>query len=154
MNDPLQTRVRNGGCLCGAVRFTLQLASREIGACHCEMCRRWAGSAFLAISVPETQVTWDGAENIARFASSDWAERANCRNCGSPLFYHVTIDAPMRDNLEIAIGALDDPSGLFLAEEIYIDHKPECFSFEGAHPRLTRRETLEKFGISEGESLT
>lgn len=154
MSAPTVLSTRKGGCLCGAVRLSAGLTSHEFGACHCEMCRRWTGSALLAISVPEANVTWQGGENIARFQSSDWAERANCRKCGSPLFYHVTLDGPMAGNLAISIGLLDDADGLTFTSEIYIDHKPDSYAYSGDRPRLTRKETLATFGISDEEGLT
>lgn len=42
------TETRSGHCLCGAVRITVTDPPQELGACHCGMCRRWTGSAFLA----------------------------------------------------------------------------------------------------------
>lgn len=147
-----EAAVREGGCLCGAVRFSAKVSTREAHGCHCEMCRRWTGSAFLAVSVPERDITWSGTDAIRRFQSSDWAERANCRDCGAPLYYHVTADGPFRDSLELSLGLFDDPSGLTLTNEIFIDQKPEAFAYTGDHPRLTRKETLERFGISEEDS--
>lgn len=154
MSAPADLGTRTGGCLCGAVRFSARLTRQEFGACHCEMCRRWTGSALLGISVPEANVIWQGDENIARFQSSDWAERATCRTCGSPLFYHVTMDGPMAGDLEMPVGLFDDASGLTFTNEIYIDHKPDSYAYVGDRPRLTRKETLAKFGISEEEDLT
>lgn len=74
---------RKGGCLCGAVRFEADLTKREFGACHCEMCRRWTGSALLGITVPTGNVRWTGEEHIATRQTSSWAMRAWCRDCGS-----------------------------------------------------------------------
>lgn len=139
--------------MCGAVRFSAVLTSHEFGACHCEMCRRWTGSALLGITVPVADVTWQGDDAIAKIQSSDWAERANCAKCGSPLFYHVTMDGPMSNTLELPIGLFDDANGLSFSNEIYIDHKPNSFAYTGDQTRLTRAETLAKFGISEEENL-
>ncbi len=145
---------RDGGCLCGAVRFSAGLTSYSFGACHCEMCRRWTGSALLAISVPDANVTWQGSDQIARFQSSDWAERANCRVCGSALFYRVTSDGPGAGNVELPVGLFDDPNGLEFDSEIYFDLKPDCYAYAGTRPRLNRQQTLARFGLSEKEDLT
>lgn len=145
---------RAGGCMCGAVRFSAGLTTHDFGACHCEMCRRWAGSALLAVAVPVANVDWQGAENIARYQSSDWAERANCRKCGSALYYHVTAEGPMSEDLEMPVGLFDDAEGLNFASEIYIDLKPAAYAFSGDRVRLTRRETLQKFGIADEEDVT
>lgn len=142
---------RTGQCMCGAVRFTATGVPDRFGACHCDMCRRWTGSALLGITVPRDGVTWTGAENIRRIQSSDWAERAFCGSCGSPLYYHVTAEGPMTANIEMPIGLLDDASGLAFTNEIYIDHKPDSFAYAGDRTRLTRKETLAKFGIAEGD---
>ena len=139
---------RTGGCMCGAVRFTATEVPDTFGACHCEMCRRWAGSAFLGVSVPVSSVTWPGEPHIRTLQSSDWAERAWCQRCGTGLYYHVT-DGPHSANYEIPIGILDDASGLDFASEIFIDHKPAAYAFAGDRTRLTRAETLARFGISE-----
>jgi len=151
MSGVIETR--SGGCLCGVVRFVAGLTTRDFGGCHCEMCRRWTGSALLGITVPEANVTWTGAEHISRFQSSAWAERAHCAKCGSPLYYHVTRGGPMAANLELPIGLLDDANGLTFAKEIYIDHKPDSYAYAGNQPRLTRMEALAKFGISEEDDL-
>jgi hypothetical protein len=145
---------REGGCLCGAVRFQAGLSSRSFGACHCQMCRRWTGSALLAISVPSAQIVWQGAEHIARFQSSDWAERANCRICGSALFYRVTGDGPGAGDTELPIGSFDNADGLTFDSEIYVDLKPDCYDFAGSRPRLNEQQTLERFGISDQGVLT
>ncbi len=137
---------RTGGCMCGAVRFTAKLTKLEFGACHCEMCRRWTGSALLGITVPQANVTWQGTETVSRIQSSDWAERAFCNKCGTPLYYHLTAEGPMSADLELPIGLLDDAGGLTMTNEIFIDQKPDSFTYagEGRHT-MTRAETFAKY---------
>ena len=36
-----------GGCLCGAVRYTVTGAPVRAVACHCKFCQRRTGSAFI-----------------------------------------------------------------------------------------------------------
>ncbi|MDF1855069.1 GFA family protein [Pseudooceanicola sp.] len=139
---------RQGGCMCGAVRFTATDVPGEFGACHCEMCRRWTGSAFLGITVPRASVTWQGEAQIRTLQSSDWAERAWCGRCGTGLYYHITADGPMAANYEIPVGILDDANGLTMRSEIYIDQKPDSFAYAGEHQLMTRAEVLAKYGIS------
>ena len=40
-----------GGCLCGAVRYEIDGAGGGVSHCHCGMCRKASGAAF---------VTWIG----------------------------------------------------------------------------------------------
>jgi hypothetical protein len=146
--------VRAGRCLCGGVRFRAGLTSFSFGACHCDMCRRWVGSALLAISVPTDNIHWDGHANIARFQSSSWAERANCKVCGTALFYRVTSDGPGAGDTELPIGLFDSADGLTFDSEIYIDLKPDSFAYAGDRKRMTRAQTHEHFGLSVEGDLT
>jgi hypothetical protein len=139
---------RAGGCLCGAVRFTATLPHLNFGACHCEMCRRWTGSALLGITVPTGNITWEGEENIATRQTSAWAMRAWCRECGSNLFFRVTADTPWSGDTELPIGLFDDPNGLTLSNEIYIDHKPDSFAYAGEGRKLmTRQDCIDTFSL-------
>lgn len=133
--------------MCGAVSFTARNVPDEFGACHCEMCRRWTGSAFLGVTVPGSDLKWTGEVHIKTLQSSDWAERAWCQRCGSPLYYHVTLEGPMSENYEIPVGLLDDANGLTMNSEIFIDHKPDSFAYAGERERLTRKQVLAKYGI-------
>ena len=142
---------REGGCLCGAVRFTARLTGTNFGVCHCEMCRKWTGSALMGVTVPVENVSWTGDDHIARRQTSAWAERAWCRECGSGLYYRITAEGPMSLNYELPVGILDDVNGLSLVNEIYIDEKPDCFSYAGAGRNvLTRAEVRSRFPMLAG----
>ncbi len=146
------TEERQGGCLCGAVRFTARLTGRSFGACHCAMCRRWTGSALLGITVPEGNVDWVGAEHIASRQTSPWARRAWCRECGSGLWFKVTLDGPYAGNLELPIGLFDDANGLTMTNEIYIDHKPDSFAYAGEGRNvMTRADCVAKFAVLDSQ---
>ncbi len=141
MND-----IRTGGCLCGAVRFSAALTKHEFGACHCEMCRRWTGSALLGITVPTGNIVWQGEEHIATRQTSGWAMRAWCRECGSNLYFRVTAEGPYAGDTELPIGLFDDANGLTMSNEIYIDHKPDSYAYTGeGRQTLTRQDCIERF---------
>jgi hypothetical protein len=132
----------SGKCLCGAVRFHAKGVDPEVHACHCGMCRRWgAGGPFLGASVKE--VTFESTDQLARYASSDWAERGYCKRCGSSLFYFY---APKK-LYTFTIGAFDDATPFRVAKEIFIDHKPEAYALAGDRPRLTEREVMKDAGF-------
>ena len=102
------------------------------------MCRRWAGSAFLEITAAPGTLTAKGP--VRAYKSSDWAERASCGTCGSPLWYRLTI--PGKETHAVSIGLFGDLEGFALTKEIYIDRKPDGFAFAGDHPRLTEAEFM------------
>lgn len=131
----------SGHCLCGAVRVLVRNPGHELGACHCGMCRRWTGAAFVTLAVPEAEMQITGEVNIRCYGSSDWAERCFCAQCGSTLWYRLTSEGAPRDYY-LAAGMLDDLSGLRLAHEIYIDRKPEAWSFAGPTHKMTEAEFI------------
>ncbi|WP_323769614.1 GFA family protein [Antarctobacter sp.] len=141
--------MRTGGCLCGAVRFTAREVPTNVGACHCEMCRRWTGSALIGVTVALENVTWEDEAHLGRIQSSDWAERGFCTRCGSGMFFRVTMDSDYSGDIELPIGVFDDADGFEMTNEIYIDIKPDSFAYEGqsGHKLMTRAECHAKFGV-------
>lgn len=131
----------NGHCLCGAVQVEFEPKAPEIHACHCEMCRRWTGSAFVEIDAAPGSLTVSGP--VKTYVSSDWAERAFCETCGSILWYRLTI--PGREHFAISAGLVDNAGGLSLTKEIFIDQKPAGFAFAGDHLRQTRADVMANY---------
>jgi len=139
---------KTGHCLCGAVRFALRDPVAVFGGCHCEMCRRWAGSALLAVTAPARDIAWEGEEHVGRYQSSGWAERAWCKQCGSGLWYRVTAEGPHRGNYEIPIGLFDDQGDFAFTREIFIDRKTDAFAYSGNRETLTEAQVLAMYGAA------
>lgn len=129
-----------GRCLCGAVTFTARDVETAHHACHCGMCRRWAGSPLFVAEVGE--LAFDDSEPVGRYASSDWAERGFCKLCGSSLYYRLRE----ADRYWVSVGAFDDAAAFTLAGEIFVDHRPAGYAFAGDLPGLTEQQVLEKAG--------
>jgi len=95
-----------GHCLCGAVSFTSP-DSREIGACHCGFCRRWGGGPLLAVHCgPDVQ--FQGADQIGVFSSSEWAERAFCKKCGTHCYGRGHLAELGGDFVSFSYNTVDD----------------------------------------------
>lgn len=133
---------REGGCLCGSVRFSAELSKPGIGACHCGMCRKWTGGALLTI---RSTVTWLSDETVKTYPSTAWAERGFCSTCGSCLFYRLT-QGPAAGMTLLTAGSLDDLEGLALDHEVYVDHAPDAWAFAGELHRMTEAEVMAAFG--------
>ncbi|WP_422030706.1 GFA family protein [Roseovarius sp.] len=134
-----------GSCLCGAVKIEFAEAPKETGACHCNMCRKWSGGVYLAIPVAAGKATFEGEDSIARYPSSDWAERAFCKTCGTNLFYRLTAPGPHQGDMFVCLGLLDDPSGVTLTEEVFYDEKPAGYAFAGDTHKMTGAEVIAQF---------
>jgi len=128
---------RTGSCVCGAVKYTVNKEINNFSACHCEMCRRWGSSAFLAIECGG-DVQFEGEDNITRYKSSDWAERGFCKSCGSNLFYALISTG----HYHLSVGTLDDQNGLEMTNQIFIDKKPDNYGFSNTTPVLTEEEAF------------
>jgi hypothetical protein len=112
----------SGSCLCGAVRFTAALPSLVCAHCHCTMCQRNHGAAFVTwFSVPRAALTVDaGAQDVVRYASSEHGSRSFCRHCGSSLFCENTQHP---DRVDIPLAVMNEP----------IDRAPQVHVFFDSH---------------------
>lgn len=129
-----------GRCLCGSVVFSVATTENGIGICHCEMCRRWSGGPVFAVHC-ESPVEFEGTEDIARFRSSDWAERGFCAKCGSNLFYRLVES----DEYSLAAGAFDDQTRFVLENEIFVEEQPAYYAFANDTRRMTGAEAFAMF---------
>lgn len=128
-----------GHCLCGAVSFTSSEA-KEIGACHCAFCRRWSGGPLLAVHCGP-DVSFESTDQITAYASSEWAERAFCKQCGTHLYYKLLATG----EYFIPAGAFDS-SDFELTSQIYIDKKPAYYAFANQTTMLTEQQVIEQYG--------
>jgi hypothetical protein len=127
----------SGRCLCGAVSFTAKIGSHNVDVCHCDMCRRWTGGPFLALAQGGA-TSFEGAENIGVYKSSEWGERAFCKICGTSLYWRLIGS----NEYAVSAGTLDDQSKLALTTEIFIDEKPAYYTFANETKRLTGAEAM------------
>ncbi len=136
-----------GGCLCGAVRFTAVPEKPEMGVCHCGMCRRWSGGAFMAVSC--TDLALDDGAPVSFFASSEWGERGFCATCGTSLFWRMR--AGQGEHVAVSFQSFDDLAPFTFSEEIFIDEKPPHYDFAGDRPRRTGAEIIAAFQAGQAD---
>ena len=133
---------KTGRCLCGNVSYTASGIQRHHHACHCGMCRRWAGGPAFAAAVGA--VEWQGEQYICRYDSSDWGDRGFCGECGTHLFFHFKPS----DDYYLTVGSFDDDSDFRLVGEIYIDTQPPGYRFADGLERLTGDDFIAKYGVA------
>ena len=136
-----------GACLCGACKVTITPAEDHMHACHCDMCRAWTGSSLMAVKVNPGDMQIDGP--VRTRATSDWAERAWCDDCGSSLFYRVTSPGPYEQVAHVATGLFENAGGLTLTGELYTDRRPSGYAFVGELHGMTKAEVEAMFGGEE-----
>lgn len=120
-----------GGCLCGAVRYSVDGPMRQITACHCNQCRKLSGHFAAATAALRTDIQIDGAVALTWYQSSPNIRRAFCKTCGSHLFW----DVDGRDELSIFSGSLEGQTGLKLVDHIFCADKGNYYQILDDLPR-------------------
>lgn len=125
-----------GGCLCGAVRYTLAAVPTDVAHCHCRICRRASGAAFVTwATVPRAGLAVTG--DVRWYRSSRLARRGSCPTCGSQLFFAQEIaadaeaaalplaEAPPADphgstTIDVTVATLDAPDAVAPTRNIWV----------------------------------
>ena len=110
---------REGGCLCGAVRYSISGEPLVTAVCHCTHCQKQGGSAFSVVAVvTDAQYSQSGETRVYadRGDSGKGVERHFCGNCGSPI---VSLVEAMPGLTMVKAGTLDDPRGLNPTQEVW-----------------------------------
>ena len=77
--------VVDGGCFCGSVRYSFESNNYPSSNCHCSMCRRTSGAAFVSwMAIPLTSFKFNKGEP-KKLISSDHGTRYFCKECGTHL---------------------------------------------------------------------
>ncbi len=98
-----------GGCLCGAVRWSATGAPAVSMLCHCRTCRRAAGSpvvAWLTFAAQDFAVV---RGTPSAFHSTPPVTRTFCGSCGTPLTY---AHARRPGEVDVTTTSCDDPEAL------------------------------------------
>jgi len=114
--------VFTGGCLCGAVRFEVRAPTKWCAHCHCSLCRRAHGAAFVTwfgVQRPQFELT-SGDECVSWYQSTPEARRGFCSRCGSTMFFE---GERWSDEVHIALAHMDGP----------IDRAPKAHVFYDTH---------------------
>lgn len=119
-----------GRCLCGSVRFELVPPLRAVTVCHCGQCRRWHGHIGAYTAVPRDNLVMTDSRDLSWFASSSFARRGFCRECGSSLFW----ERNGHDTISITAGSLEAPTGLHTALQIFAHDKGDYYELDPKTP--------------------
>ncbi len=131
--------MHEGGCLCGAVRFTIDAEPLGARMCWCRDCQRIAsGSATVNVLFPEESVTYQGETTTLRLSadSGNTVERGFCPKCGAQMYSKTVQPAglPMR----VRAGTLDDPELMAPTAIIWADSAPNWAPLDPSLPRYPK----------------
>ncbi len=78
-----------GSCYCGDNQLEITKPAVDTHHCHCSICRRLQGAAFVTLSIfPRDAVKFTKGPSLSRFSSSEKVHRNRCTKCGT----YLTID--------------------------------------------------------------
>ena len=80
-----------------------------------------------------SEVNWEGSEYIQAYSSSEWAERGFCKECGTHFFYRLKHN----QQYHIPVALFDDLKELDFNLQIFIDKKPDFYSFTNKTQTMT-----------------
>jgi len=127
-----------GGCLCGAVRFSFDVTPAMVAACHCTDCRRQSGSAYsMNVGVPTAALNLSGKPKVFEHpgGSGQTVHRHFCGDCGSPIASEIDVMPGMSF---VKAGTLDDPSWVKPGVEVWCDSKLAWSTLSGDWPRVAQ----------------
>ena len=132
-----------GGCLCGAIRFEVTPPTKWCAHCHCSLCRRAHGAAFVTwFGVDRSQFELvAGGELLSWYRSTPEARRGFCSRCGSTMFF---ASERWADEIHIALanmkGAIDRAPKAHVFFDSHVkwaelgDDLPRCGGPTGTEP--------------------
>ncbi|MBX3606388.1 MAG: GFA family protein [Piscinibacter sp.] len=129
----------SGGCLCGAVRYTVTTESDQAYYCHCRMCQLAFGNTRVPwVNVLQRKIAWQGMPK--EYASSTFARRGFCGTCGTPLSFAYVGS----ERMDLAVGSLDEPGALRPVSHFAIESRVERWHADDGLPgdRLDTSERL------------
>jgi hypothetical protein len=121
------SQVREGGCVCGAVRYRAAGIPKRVSACSCEWCRKRTGSVLgLSVYFEDSDVTFLQGELGTYRLHSDagrWIDSQFCRNCGTALTWTLEFLPGLRG---LAGGTFDNPQSWLKPQRyVFARSKPE-----------------------------
>jgi hypothetical protein len=123
-----------GSCLCGTVRYEIDGSFAMAGHCHCSICRKSHGAAFVTWAILERpqQFRWTaGTEEVTAYASSPGRERCFCRKCGSSLV--ATHGGKVT---EVVLATVDGDPGVRPREHIFVGSKAPWYEITDGLPQF------------------
>jgi hypothetical protein len=122
---------RTGSCLCKGVRFEIAGKLNPILACHCTQCSKTSGNFAAMTSCAADKLRIISDETLKWYQSSETVSRGFCARCGGNLFWKQADSG----DIYITAGTLDKPTGLRIAEHIFVASKSDFYDIKDGLPQ-------------------
>jgi len=100
-----------GSCLCGAIKYEVELMPDKIFNCHCKFCRKAHGADYvtLALADASTLTITDAGDDLKEHLNDIGGYRAFCANCGTRLMNYA---ADKNMYFSVSLSTVDSPLDL------------------------------------------
>ena len=132
-----ETMPITGGCLCGAVRYELSEPPIKGVICHCRMCQKSTGSAFMVSAGFSRSALRFTKGEPKLYRSSSIKDKGFCSNCGSMLTdqYLVRTGGSNPDKVWVLLGTLDHPETVSIHSHFGVESQLPWVHFDDGLPR-------------------
>ena len=120
-----------GSCLCGSIKYKVELMEDKVFNCHCQFCRKAHGADYvtMALAKNSTLTVSDNNNHLTEHLNDIGGYRAFCSNCGTRLMNY----APDKNMyLSVTLSTIDTPITLKPVAHVNVESKAEwCIPYEG-----------------------
>jgi len=128
------SKLLDGSCLCGAVRYQVEDAFRYSMICHCSRCRRATGSAFKPFAgIERAKLRLVAGTDDAMRYGGDTTYDLHCGRCGSLLY----SDIGTSPYVHVTLGTLLDDPGIRPTAHIFVGSKAPWYSISDDLPQYS-----------------
>ncbi|NQU28732.1 MAG: GFA family protein [Candidatus Marinimicrobia bacterium] len=130
----MNSKIVHGACLCEKIKFEVTLPTKWCAHCHCTLCRRSHGAAFVTwFGVNTSQFRIIKGENqIKWYFSSAESQRGFCTNCGSHILFKST---KWPGETHVSLSNMINPIDRKPAGHAYFDTHVDWLEFNDGLPR-------------------
>jgi hypothetical protein len=127
----------DGGCLCGAVRYTLRSPALFVSQCCCKDCQKATGTGhttIVGVRRDQLQIKQGTPKTYtSKGASGGDVVRHFCGDCGGRLYTSGTLPGEV---VMVQAGSLDDPNRISPQSVVYVKDALAWDRFDEALPRF------------------
>jgi len=121
----------DGSCLCGSIKYAVELIPNMIFNCHCRFCRKAHGAdyATIALAKANTLKISDKHHYLKEHLNDIGGYRAFCSNCGTRLMNY----APDKNiYFSVTLSTVDTPIDVTPVAHVNTESKAKwCVLYEG-----------------------
>ena len=126
-----EEQIYSGSCACGNVIFNVNGELSGVTYCHCTQCQKASGHYVASTSAKIADFELLSDSSLRWYQSSKYAKRGFCSNCGSNLFWKLSVE----DEIGIWPGSLDNSPKLKSIEHIFCSSIPSHYEIKDDLPK-------------------